>query len=60
MPSEFIKRHFENLKNQKKFDDGFISLLTESNETGEDGKITAGKILKLIKERYAQSKKSKT
>ena len=60
MPSEFIKRHFENLNNQKKFDDGFISLLTESNETGEDGKITAGKILKLIKERYAQSKKSKT
>jgi hypothetical protein len=60
MPKEFIKNHFENLKSQKKFDDGFISLLTESNETGEDGKITAGKILKLIKERYAQSKKNKT
>ena len=59
MSSEFIKKHFENSRNQKKFDDGFVALLAESNETGEDGKITAGKILKLIKERYAQSKKNK-
>jgi hypothetical protein len=59
MPSELIKKHLEELKSQKKFDDGFIDMLMESNEADEDGKATAGKILKLIKEKYAQSKKNK-
>ena len=60
MSSEFIKKHLENLKSQKKFDDGFITLLMESNDNGEDGKTTAGKILKLIKERHVKGKENKT
>lgn len=60
MPSELIKNHLEGLKSQKKFDEGFIEVLMKSNEADEDGKTTAGKILTLIKERYAQNKKDKT
>ncbi len=59
MPSELIKKHLEGLKSQKKFDGDFIEMLMKSNETDEDGKATAGKILKLIKERYAQTKENK-
>jgi hypothetical protein len=59
MPSEFIKKHLEELKSQKKFDEGFIGILAESNENEEDGEITTGKILKLIKQRYDKNKENK-
>lgn len=58
MSSELIKKHLEKLKSQKTFDDGFIDILVESDENGETGETTAGKILKLIKQRYAQSKEN--
>ena len=60
MGSELIKKHLEMLKSQRKFDDGFIDMLAESNENGEDGETTARKILKLIKQRYAQGKENKS
>lgn len=60
MASELIKKHLEELKRQKKFDEGFIDILADSNESNEDGETTAGKILELIKQRYAQSKENKT
>lgn len=60
MASEFIKQHLKKLWSQKKFDSGFIGILAESNESGEDGEITAEKILNLIKQRYAKTKKNKT
>lgn len=60
MSSELIKKHLEELKSQKKFDDGFIDILTGSNETGEEGATTAGRILDLIKQRYVESKKNKS
>jgi len=37
MSSELIKKHLEELKRQKKFDEGFIDILTEANETSEAG-----------------------
>ena len=60
MASELIKKHLGELKSQKKFDEGFIDILADSNESNEDGETTAGKILELIKQRYAQSKENKT
>ena len=59
MPSNLITKHLESLKNQNKFDEGFIDILIESNRSGEDGETTANKIIKLIGERYAKSKKDK-
>lgn len=59
MSSELIKKHLEELKSQKKFDEGFIDILAELNESDEDGETTAGKILKLIKQRYAENKENK-
>ena len=60
MSSELIKKHLEELKSQKKFDDGFIDILIESNQSSEDGDVTAKKITDLIKQRYAKSKETKT
>ena len=60
MSSELIKKYLEKLKNQKKFDEGFIDLLVESNQVDEDGSTTVEKILKLIEKRYAKSKENKT
>lgn len=60
MASELIKKHLEELKSQKKFDDGFIDILVEANETSEEGATTAGRILDLIKQRYVESKKNKS
>lgn len=59
MASELIKKHLEELKSQKKFDDSFIDILAESNENEEDGETTTGKILKLIKQRYDKNKENK-
>ncbi len=60
MSSEIIKKYLESLKSQKKFDEGFIEILLRSNENGEDGEVTATKILDLIKQRYAKDKENKT
>ena len=60
MASELIKKHLEELKSQKKFDDGFIDILTEANETSEEGATTASRILDLVKQRYVESKKNKS
>ena len=56
MASELIKKHLEELKSQKRFDDGFIDILTEANETSEEGATTASRILDLVKQRYVESK----
>ena len=60
MASELIKKHLEELKSQKKFDEDFIDILTGVNETGEEGATTANLILELIKKRYVESKKNKS
>lgn len=60
MSSELIKKHLEELKSQKKFDDGFIDILAEANETSEEDATTANRILDLIKKRYVESKKNKS
>jgi len=60
MASELIKKHLEQLKSQNKFDNGFIDILIEANETSEDGETTATKILENVKQRYAESKKNKS
>ncbi len=60
MASELIKKHLEELKSQKKFDDGFIDILTEANERSEEGATTASRILDLVKQRYVESKKNKS
>jgi len=60
MASELIKKHLEELKSQKKFDDGFIDILTEANDTSEEGATTANRILDLIKQRYVENKKNKS
>ena len=60
MASELIKKHLEELKSQKKFDESFIDVLTEANETSEEGATTANRILELIKKRYVESKKNKS
>jgi hypothetical protein len=60
MASKLIKEHLEELKSQKKFDDGFIAILAEANKTDEDGDITAERILDLIKQRHAKNKENKT
>lgn len=60
MASELIKKHLDELKSQKKFDDGFITILIEANKTDEDGETTAGRILDLIKQRHAKIKENKT
>lgn len=59
MASELIKKHLAELKSQKKFDEGFIDILAESNESEEDGETTTEKILKLIKQRYDKNKENK-
>jgi hypothetical protein len=59
MGSNLIETYLENLKKQNTFDGGFIDILIESNRSGEDGETTANKIIKLISERYAKSKKDK-
>ncbi len=58
MSSDIIKTHLEEMKKDKELDAAFIQLLSDSNATNEDGKDTAGKILNLIKKRYAESKKN--
>ena len=60
MSSELIKKHLEELKRQKKFNEGFIDILTEANETSEDGATTAARILDIIKKRYVENKKNKS
>ncbi len=60
MASELIKKHLAELKSQKKFDEGFIDILAEANETSEEGATTANRILDLIKQRYAKNKKNKS
>jgi hypothetical protein len=60
MSSELIKKHLEELKSQKKFDEGFIDILAEANEMSEEGAMTARRILDLIKQRYAKNKKNKS
>lgn len=60
MSSELIKKYFEELKSQKKFDDGFIDILIEANEASETGETTAARILELIKQRYVKAKTNKT
>ena len=60
MSSELIKKHLEELKRQKKFDEGFIDILAEANETSEEGATTASRILDLVKQRYVESKKNKS
>ena len=60
MPSELIKIQLVELKSQNKFDADFIDMLAEANQEDEDGETTVTKILKLIKERYAEDKKNKT
>lgn len=59
MASELIKKHLEELKGQKKFDDGFIDLLADSNQNDEDGATTADRIIELVEKRYAESKQNK-
>jgi len=56
MASELIKKHLEELKSQKKFDEGFIDILIEANRTDEDGDAIAEKITKVIKKQYAENK----
>jgi len=58
MASELIKKHLEELKSQKKFDDGFIDLLSDSNQNDEDGATTADRIVELIEKRYVESKEN--
>ncbi len=60
MSSELIKKHLEELKSQKKFDEGFIDLLANSNQNEEDGSTTAGRILELVEKRYVENKQNKT
>ena len=60
MPSELIKKYLEELKSQNKFDQCFIDILAEANETDESGDATAERILLLVKQRYAENKKDKT
>lgn len=60
MSSELIKKHLEELKSQKKFDDGFVAILTEANETDADGEVIAEKIIKVIKKQYAENKENKS
>ncbi len=60
MTSELIEKHLGKLKDQNKFDDGFVDILVEANKNGEDGEVTAERILSLIKQRYAESKTDKS
>ena len=60
MSSKLIAQHLEQLKNLKTFDGGFIDVLIKANETGEDAETTAGRVLELIRQRYAQSKEHNT
>lgn len=60
MASELIKKHLEALKNQNKFDDGFIDILVEANETGENGETIAEKIQRVIERQYAENKQDKS
>lgn len=59
MSSELIKKHLDELKSQKKFDEGFIDLLADSNKDNEDGASTADKIVELVEKRYVESKQNK-
>ena len=59
MASELIKKHLEELKSQKKFDEGFIDLLVDSNQNDEDGSATANRIIELVEKRYVESKQNK-
>lgn len=60
MTSELIKKHLGKLKGKNQFDNGFVDILLASNESREDGKSTAAKILEVVKQRYVESKKNKT
>lgn len=60
MSSELIKKHLEELKSQKKFDEGFIDILTKANETDADGEVIAEKITEVIKKQYAENKENKS
>ena len=59
MASELIRKHLEELKTQKKFDEGFIDLLVDSNQNDEDGSATANRIIELVEKRYVESKQNK-
>jgi hypothetical protein len=58
MSSGIINKHLEDMKGQKEFDPDFIDLLAMANDTNEDGKETAVKILATIKKRYVESKEN--
>ena len=57
MSSEIIKKHLEELRAEKKTDSSFIDILNQSNETSEDGDVTAEKIITVIDKRYVENKK---
>ena len=59
MASELIRKHLEEMKTQKKFDEGFIDLLVDSNQNDEDGSATANRIIELVEKRYVESKQNK-
>ena len=59
MASELIKKHLEELKRQKKFDEGFIDLLIDSSQNEEDGSTTANRIVELVEKRYVENKQNK-
>jgi len=58
MSSEIIKKHLKDMKGQKELDPDFIDLLTMANDTNEEGRDTAIKILAVIKKRYDKSKEN--
>ncbi len=60
MKNENIKKYFKCLQSEGKYDSNFIKLLVDSCKKDEDGEVTDENLLRLINERYVESKKNKT
>ncbi|HUW24365.1 MAG TPA: hypothetical protein VMW04_01925 [Patescibacteria group bacterium] len=60
MNSTTIKKYLNDLREEGKYDNEFIDILTVGNEQDEDGEVIATKIMGSINKRYAEDKKNKT
>ncbi|MHA1169156.1 MAG: hypothetical protein ACTSRU_15120 [Candidatus Hodarchaeales archaeon] len=58
MPSRIVKTKLESMKAQEGSDSELITILNDSNESNEDGKETARKLIELMSKRYVENQEN--
>ncbi len=58
MTSKIIREHLEALQKEKKYDEGYIQILSQGNSENQEGEDIAANMLGAIDARYVKSKKN--